>query len=91
MFQSYFKKYDQAYHYETSPNLSSDVSHELLVCGPFHYLWPLPSHYTTITPDEKQLKNYSAKLAEIRHSICENCAKIACHPYMQYFKHYKHF
>ena len=35
------------------------------VCVPFHYLWPLPSHYSTITLDEKQLKNYFAKLPEI--------------------------
>ena len=65
MFRSYFEKYDQAYHYETSLNLSPDISHELLVCVPFHYLWPLPSHYSTITLDEKQLKNYFAKLPEI--------------------------
>ena len=32
MFRSYFEKYDQAYHYETSLNLSPDISHELLVC-----------------------------------------------------------
>ena len=30
-------------------------------------LWPLPSHYFTITEPQKQLKNYFGKLDEIRH------------------------